>query len=85
MIQEWGITTTVNYDTEIPEEMMLQIPELTDSTQKDDDNNDEESDQTIIYDASEFEQSNRENEESLEDSEKSQKGQLATRTFGIRK
>ena len=85
MIQEWGITTTVNYDTEIPEEMMLQIPELTDSTQKDDDNNDEESDPTIIYDASEFEQSNRENEESLEDSEKSQKGQLATRTFGIRK
>ena len=55
--EERGIKTVVNYDAEIPEEMRLQMEEPKKGTHEEGDK-DEESDETIIYDASEFEQLN---------------------------
>ena len=86
MNQERGIKTIVNYDAEILEETRLQMDEPTEKMHKEGDK-DEESDKTIIYNASEFEQLNidpeKQNEKQIEDSEKSPKGQLTTQTFGI--
>ena len=55
--EERGIKTVVNYDAEIPEEMRLQMEEPKKGTHEEG-GKDEESDETIIYDASEFEQLN---------------------------
>ena len=86
MKEERGIKTIVNYDAQIPDEMRLQTDEPTKEMPKEGDR-DKESDETIIYDASEFEQLNidpkKQTEKQIEDSEKSLKGQLTTQTFGI--
>ena len=87
MNQERGIETVVNYDAEISEEMRLQTEEPTESTHREGGNNNEESDKTIIYDASEFEQLNidpeKQTEKQIENSEKLPKRQLMTQKFGI--
>ena len=54
MNQERGLDTIVNYDAEVPEEMKLETTQTTDSAQKEEDNKEEGSDESIIYDASEF-------------------------------
>ena len=86
MNEERGIKTIVNYDAQIPEDMRLHTDEPTGEMPKEDDKK-EESDETIIYDPSEFEQLNRDpekqTEKQIEDSEKSPKGQLTTQTYGI--
>ena len=86
MNEERGIKTIVNYDAQIPDDMRLHTDEPTKEMPKEDDKN-EESDETIIYDPSEFEQLNidpeKQTEKQIEDSEKLPKGQLTTQTFGI--
>ena len=86
MNEERGIKTIVNYDAQIPDDMRLHTDEPTKEMPKEDDKN-EESDETIIYDPSEFKQLNidpeKQTEKQIEDSEKSPKGQLKTQTFGI--
>ena len=66
--------------------MRLHTDEPTEEMPKEDDKK-EESDKTIIYDPSQFEQLNidpeKQTEKQIEDSEKSPKGQLTTQTFGI--
>ena len=85
----------VNYDADIPEDMKLQIDKprpnpdepkrgMQDKTDKDD-----ESDETIIYDASEFDDTNKgiqkPDNTHTDEGEKAPKGQLRTQTYGIRK
>ena len=95
MNEERGIKNVVNYDADIPEEMKLQIDELRPDPDepkggmhnKADKNT--ESDETIIYDASEFDDTNKGiekpgNKQTVE-GEKTPKGQLRTQTYGIRK
>ena len=94
MNEERGIKNVVNYEAEIPEEMKLQIDELRldpdepkgGTHDKDKDN---ESDETIIYDASEFDDTNKGIEKpdnkQTDEGEKTLKGQLRTQTYGIRK
>ena len=64
MNEERGIKNVVNYDAEIPEEMKLQIDELRPDPDEPkegthDKDKDNESDETIIYDASEFDDTNK--------------------------
>ena len=95
MNEERGIKNVVNYDADIPEDMKLQIDEprpnpdepkrgTQDKTDKDD-----ESDETIIYDASEFDDTNKgiqkPDNTHTDEGEKAPKGQLRTQTYGIRK
>ena len=86
MNEERGIKTVVNYDADIPEDMKLQTDkprqEMQDEADKDDG-----SDETIIYDASEFDNANKSTQKPdnthTEEGEKSPKGQLQTQTYGI--
>ena len=79
MNEERGIKTVVNYDADIPEEMKLQTEEPRQETQEKSDEADG-SDETLIYDASEFDESNKATHKSdnkhIEEGEKSPKGQL---------
>ena len=94
MNEERGIKNVVNYDAEIPEEMKLQIDEARPDPDEPkrgthDKDKDNESDETIIYDASEFDDTNKEIEKPdnirKDEGEKTPKGQLRTQTYGIRK
>ena len=94
MNEERGIKNVVNYEAEIPEEMKLQIDELRPDQDESkggthDKDKDNESDETIIYDASEFDDTNKEIEQpdnkQTDEGEKTPKGQLRTQTYGIRK
>ena len=93
MNEEPGIKNVVNYDADIPEDMKLQIDEfklnpdepkrgMHDKADKDD-----ESYKTIIYDASEFYDTNKgiqkPDNTHTEEGEKAPKGQLRTQTYGI--
>ena len=86
MNEERGIKTVVNYNADIPEDMKLQTDkprqEMQDEADKDDG-----SDETIIYDASEFDEANKSTQKldntHTEDGEKSPKGQLRTQTYRI--
>ena len=86
MNEERGIKTVVNYDADIPEEMKLQTEKPRQETQEEGDK-DDGSDETIIYDASEFDEANNSTQKSdkirIEEGEKSPKGQLRTQTYGI--
>ena len=95
MNEERGIKNVVNYDADIPEEMKLQIDELRPDPDEpkggthDKADKNTESDETIIYDASEFDDTNKGikkpgNKQTVE-GEKTPKGQLRTQTYGIRK
>ena len=65
MNEERGIKNVVNYDAEIPEDMRLQIDKLRPNPDKpkrgthDEADKEDESDETIIYDASEFDDTNK--------------------------
>ena len=76
----------VNYNADIPEEMKLQTEKPRQETQEKDDK-DDGSDETIIYDASEFDEANNSTQKldkiRTEEGEKSPKGQLRTQTYGI--
>ena len=95
MNEERGIKNVVNYDADIPEEMKLQIDELRPDPDEpkggthDKADKDNESDETIIYDASEFDDTNKGIEKpdnkQTDEGEKTLKGQLRTQTYGIRK
>ena len=86
MNEERGIKTVVNYNADIPEDMKLQTEkprqEMQDEADKDDG-----SDETIIYDASEFDEANNSTQKPdstcTEEGEKSPKGQLQIQTYGI--
>ena len=90
MNEERGIKTVIDYDAEIPEEMKLKwttdtvvnVQEKQTEPEKDND-----SDETIIYDADEFEREAQKQSEPLGNDnievEKSPKGQLRTQTYGI--
>ena len=93
MNEERGIKNVVNYDADIPDDMKLQIEEprpnpdkpkqgMHDKTDKED-----ESDETIIYDASEFDDVNKttqiQDNTHTDEGEKAPKGQLRTQTYGI--
>ena len=86
MNEERGINTVVNYDADIPEEMKLQTEKPRQETQEEGDKGDG-SDETIIYDASEFDEANKSTHKSdkkrIEEGEKSPKAQLRTQTYGI--
>ena len=86
MNEERGIKTVVNYEADIPKEMKLQTEKPRQETQEEDDK-DDGSDETIIYDASEFDEVNNSNQKPdnihTEEGEKSPKGQLRTQTYGI--
>ena len=79
MNEERGIKTVVNYDADIPEEMKLQTEKPRQEMQEEGDK-DDGTDETIIYDASEFDEANKSTQKSdkkhIEESEKSPKGQL---------
>ena len=85
----------VNYDADIPEEMKLQIVELRLDPDKlkggmhDKADKDNESDETIIYDASEFDDTNKGIEKpdnkQTDGGAKTPKGQLRTQTYGMKK
>ena len=86
MNEERGVDTVINYDAEILEYMTLHPDIILGNPQNTDKNKEEGSDETIIYNASEFDQTTKETvnpEDINDDSEKSPKGQLRTRTFGI--
>ena len=95
MNEEQGIKNVVNYDADIPEEMKLQIDELRPDPDEpkggthDKDDKDNESDETIIYDASEFDDRNKgiekPDKKQIDEGAKTPKGQLRTQTYGIRK
>ena len=94
MNEERGIKNVVNYDAEIPEEMKLQIDKARPDPDEPkggthDKDKDNESDETIIYDASEFDDTNKGIEKpdniQTDEGEKTPKGQLRTQTYGIRK
>ena len=76
----------VNYDADIPEDMKLQTDKLRQETQ-DKTDKDDGSDETIIYDASEFDDANKTTQildnTYTDESEKAPKGQLRTQTYGI--
>ena len=79
MIEERGIKIVVNYDADIPEDMILQTDKPRQETQ-DETDKDDGSDETIIYDATEFDDANKttpklDNTHTYE-GEKSPKGQL---------
>ena len=88
MNEERGIKNVVNYDADIPEDMKLQTDEprqeMQDKTDKEDG-----SDETIIYDASEFEFDDANKTTQILDNtytdegEKAPKGQLRTQTYEI--
>ena len=86
MNEERDIKTVVNYNADIPEDMKIQTEkprqEMQDEADKDD-----ESDETIIYDASEFDEANNSTQKPdstcTEEGEKSPKGQLQIQTYGI--
>ena len=86
MNEEQCIKTVVNYDADIPEDMKLQTDKPRQKTQDEADKNDG-SDETIIYDASEFDDVNRSIQKPdnthTEEIEKSPKGQLQTQTYGL--
>ena len=93
MNEERGIKTVVDYDAEIPEDMKLkQTIDITENRQETENEpqKDIESDETIIYDASEFEGIIPAAQEQCElvdtkniEGEKSPRGQLRTQTYGI--
>ena len=93
MNEERGIRNVVNYDAEIPEDMRLQIDELRlnpDEPKRgthDEADKEDESDETIIYDASEFDDTNKgiqkPDNTHTDEGEKTPKGQLRTQTYGI--
>ena len=76
----------MNYNADIPEEMKLQTEKPRQEMQEEGDK-DDGSDETIIYDASEFDEVNKSTQKSdkkcIEEGEKSPKGQLRTQTYGI--
>ena len=76
----------VNYDADIPEDMILQTDEPRQETQ-DETDEDDGSDETIIYDASEFDDANKTTQKldntHTDEGKKSPKGQLRTKTYGI--
>ena len=86
MNEEQGIKTVVNYDADIPEDMKLQTDKPRQETQDEADKEDR-SDETIIYNASEFDDTNKTTQKPdnthTEEGEKSPKGQLQTQTYGI--
>ena len=86
MNEEQGIKTVVNYDADIPEDMKLQTDKPRQETQ-DEADKDDGSDETIIYDASEFDEANKSTQKldntHTEKGEKSPKGQLQTQTYRI--
>ena len=85
----------VNYDADIPEEMKLEIDDLRlnpdelewGTHDKADKEDEDESDETIIYDASEFDDTNKGTQKPVnketDEGEKTPKGQLRTQTYGI--
>ena len=83
----------MNYDADIPEEMKLQIGELRLNQDEpkwgmhDEADKKDESDETIIYDASEFEDTNKgiqkPDNTHTDEGEKTPKGQLRTQTYII--
>ena len=85
MNEERGIKTVVNYDADIPEEMILQTDKPRQETQ--DETDGDGSDETIIYNASEFDDANKTTQKldntHTDEGEKSPKGQLRTKTYGI--
>ena len=93
MNEERGIRNVVDYDAEIPEDMRLQIDELRPNPDKpkwgmhDEADKEDESDETIIYDASEFDDTNKgiqkPDNTHTDECEKTPKGQLRTQTYGI--
>ena len=93
MNEERGIKNVVNYDADISEEMKLKIGELRPNQDEpkrgthDEADKKDESDETIIYDASEFEDTNKgiQNPDNTptDEGEKTPKGQLRTQTYGI--
>ena len=93
MNEEQGIKNVVNYDAEIPEDMRLQIDELRPNPDEpkqgthDEADKEDESDETIIYDASEFDDTNKgiqkPDNTHTDEGEKTLKGQLRTQTYGI--
>ena len=86
MNEERGIKTVVNYNADIPEEMKLQTEKPRQETQEEGDKGDG-SDETIIYDANEFDEVNKSTHKSdkkcIEEGEKSPKVQLRTQTYRI--
>ena len=86
MDEERGIKTVVNYDADIPEDMKLQTDEPRQETQ-DKTDKDDESDETIIYDVSEFDDASKTTQKQdntyTDEGEKAPKGQLRTQTYGI--
>ena len=78
--------TVVNYNADIPEEMKLQTEKPRQEMQEEGDK-DDGSDETIIYDAREFDEVNNSTQKSdkirIEEGEKSPKGQLITQTYRI--
>ena len=76
----------MNYEAEIPEEMRLPMEKPKQGTHEEGDKADG-SDETVIYDTSEFEQSNithnKIDKKRIEDGEKSPKGQLKTQTYRL--
>ena len=86
MNEERGIKTVVNCDADIPEDMKLQTDKPRQETH-DEADKDDGSDETIIYDASEFDEANKSTQKPdnthTEEGEKSPKGQLQTQTYGI--
>ena len=97
MNEERGIKNVVNYDADIPEEMKLQTddlrlrpdPDETKGGTHDQADKVNESDETIIYDVSEFEDMNKgikkPDKKQTDEGTKTPKGQLRTQTYGIRK
>ena len=93
MNEERGIKNVVNYDAEIPEDMRLQIDKLRPNPDEpkwemhDEADKEDESDETIIYDASEFDDTNKgiqkPDNTHTDEGEKTPKGQLRTQTYGI--
>ena len=79
MNKERGIKTVVNYNADIPEDMILQTDKPRQGTQDETDENDG-SDETIIYDASEFDDTIKTTQKldntHTDEGEKSPKGQL---------
>ena len=79
MNEEQGIKTVVNYDAAISEDMILQTDEPRQEMQ-DETDEDDGSDETIIYDASKFDDVNKTTQKldntHTDEGEKSPKGQL---------
>ena len=91
MNEEHGIDTVVDYDADIPDDMKIQ-PESTDIDQRLDEiehgdkREDNTSDETVSYDPNNFEVEDKPPaEDTTTKLEKSPKGELVTRTFGIKR